>query len=97
MSAKVVKIRPDVSIDYLLRIALIAEFTRVEGVGMQYGELLEAAGFDLFTLRETASREVLQRLLEANHEKGVTPRPPTLSQVARWRLAAQRLAPLVRR
>jgi len=95
MSAKVVKIRPEVSVHYLLRIALIADFTRVAGIGMQYAELLEAAGFDLWTFRETASREVLQRLLEANREKGITPRPPTLSQVARWRLAAQRLMPLV--
>ena len=62
-----------------------ADLCRIDGVGGEYADLLEAAGVD--TVVELAARnpeslaETLQRV---NEEKKLVRRAPTASEVTRW-------------
>lgn len=95
MLANVIKIRPEISIDFARRVALIADFTRVRGVGVGYAELLEAAGLDLRLLRTLDAFEILRRLDALQGVKGLTASRPSLERVESWQAAAASLAPLV--
>ena len=97
MFANVVKIRPEISIDFARRVAQIADFTRVPGVGVGYAELLEAAGLDLRLLRELDSWDILERLDGLQGVKGLTSSRPSIERIEAWKAAAARLAPLVAR
>ena len=95
MLATVVKIRPEISVDFARRVAQIADFTRVPGVGVGYAELLEAAGLDLRLLRELDPVEILQRLESLQGIKGLTASRPSIERIEAWKAAAARLAPLI--
>ncbi len=95
MPATVVKIRPEISVDFARRVAQIADFTRVPGVGVGYAELLEAAGLDLRLLRELDPVEILQRLDSLHGMKGLTASRPSVERIESWKAAAARLAPLI--
>jgi hypothetical protein len=97
MLANVVKLRPEVTIDFARRVAVIADFTRLPGVGVAYAELLEAAGLDLRQLHSAEPTEVLYLLDSLRGAKGLTDSRPSLERVERWCAAARRLAPLVSR
>lgn len=95
MVANVVKIRPEICIDFARRVAQIADFTRLPGVGVGYAELLEAAGLDLALLRELEAKEILRRFETLEGVKGLTESRPSLERVESWRVAAARVVPLI--
>ncbi|MES0361653.1 MAG: DUF4332 domain-containing protein [Anaerolineales bacterium] len=58
---------------------------RINGVGSEYADLLEAAGVD--TVVELAQRNptnLFEKLNEVNAEKSLVRRVPTLTQVEEW-------------
>ena len=62
-----------------------ADLFRINGIGGQYAELLEAAGVD--TVVELAQRNAANltaKLAEVNTEKNLTNRAPSEAEVARW-------------
>lgn len=95
MVANVVKIRPEICIDFARRVAQIADFTRLPGVGVGYAELLEAAGLDLAQLRELEAKEILLRFDELAGIKGLTDSRPSLERIESWQAAAANVAPLI--
>jgi sporulation protein YlmC with PRC-barrel domain len=57
----------------------------IKGVGKGYADLLAAAGVDTVPeLAERAAESLHQKLLEANEERRLVRRPPTLAQVKGW-------------
>jgi predicted flap endonuclease-1-like 5' DNA nuclease len=69
----------------ILKFANMADLYRINGIGSEYSELLEAAGVD--TVPELAQRNAanLAKALEAaNAEKKLTRRVPSESEVAKW-------------
>jgi len=69
-----------------------ADLFRVNGVGEQYADLLEAAGVD--TIPELAQRKaenLLQKLVETNQAKKLVKKLPTLSQITGWIEQAKQL------
>lgn len=74
-----------VSDKLILRFANMVDLYRINGVGSEYSELLEAAGVD--TVPELAQRNaanLTQALADTNAEKKLTRRVPSESEVARW-------------
>jgi predicted flap endonuclease-1-like 5' DNA nuclease len=72
------------------------DLERVNGIGWQYADLLEAAGVD--TVPELAQRNAanLHAALEAaNNEKSLVRRMPSAEQVAEWVSAAKSLPRIV--
>ncbi len=62
-----------------------ADLFRINGIGGEYAELLEASGVD--TVVELAGRRpdnLTAKLAEVNQEKKLVRRVPVLSQVERW-------------
>jgi predicted flap endonuclease-1-like 5' DNA nuclease len=69
----------------ILKFANMADLYRVNGVGSEYAELLEAAGVD--TVPELAQRNATNltaAMAKVNEEKKLTRRAPAESEVARW-------------
>lgn len=65
---------------------------RVNGVGEEYADLLEASGVD--TIPELAQRKaenLLAKLVEVNEKKKLVRRTPVLSQVEDWIEQAKKL------
>ncbi len=74
-----------ISESQILKFANMADLYRVNGIGSEFSELLEAAGVD--TVPELAQRNAanLAKAMEAtNAEKKLTRRVPTESEVAKW-------------
>lgn len=74
-----------VSDKLILRFANMVDLYRVNGIGSEYSELLEAAGVD--TVPELAQRNaanLTQALADTNAEKKLTRRVPSESEVTRW-------------
>src|SRR5512144_2764708 len=62
-----------------------ADLYRIDGVGSEYSDLLEAAGVD--TVPELANRKpenLLAKMVEVNEAKKLVRRLPTQSQVTAW-------------
>ncbi len=73
-----------------------ADLMRVQGVGEEYSDLLEAAGVD--TVRELGTRRpenLYRTILEVNGKKRLVRRPPSLKAVARWVEHARDLIPFI--
>lgn len=69
----------------ILKYANMADLYRVNGIGSEYSELLEAAGVD--TVPDLARRSptnLVRKLAEVNEVKKLTRRVPTLPDVTRW-------------
>lgn len=69
----------------ILRFANMVDLYRINGIGSEYSELLEAAGVD--TVPELAQRNpanLTQALADTNAEKKLTRRVPSESEVTRW-------------
>jgi predicted flap endonuclease-1-like 5' DNA nuclease len=69
----------------VLKFANMVDLYRVNGVGSEYAELLEAAGVD--TVVELARRKadaLTAKMLELNKAKKLTRRPPAEAEVAKW-------------
>lgn len=69
----------------VLKFANMVDLFRINGVGSEYAELLEAAGVD--TVPELAQRKaenLAKKLAEVNDEKSLTRRVPSEAEVQRW-------------
>ena len=69
----------------ILRFANMADLFRINGVGQEYAELLEAAGVD--TVPELAQRNaenLTAKMEEVNEEKNLVRRTPSLTVVEKW-------------
>ena len=80
----------------LLRWVNIADLMRLNGVGKEFSQLLEAAGVD--TVRELKMRQpetLCAKLTEVNEAKRLARRSPALHDVARWVAAAASMEPRV--
>lgn len=74
-----------VSEDKVLTFANHVDLFRIQGVGAQYAELLEAAGVD--TVKELANRKpenLAQKMEEVNASKKLVRRVPPLKSVQKW-------------
>ncbi len=66
----------------ILKFANMVDLSRINGVGSEYAELLEAAGVD--TVPELAQRRpdnLTAKMEEVNAEKNLTSKTPSLSEV----------------
>ncbi len=73
-----------------------ADLMRVNGVGEEYSDLLEAAGVD--TVKELRNRNtgnLFKALHETNEAKSLVRRPPSLAEVEKWVAHAKTLPPVV--
>ncbi|HMM47100.1 MAG TPA: DUF4332 domain-containing protein [Thiobacillaceae bacterium] len=69
----------------ILKFANMADLYRINGVGSEYSELLEAAGVD--TVPELAQRNaanLVKAMTAVNEEKKLTRQVPAESEVGRW-------------
>ena len=76
----------------ILRFANMVDLYRINGVGSEYSELLEAAGVD--TVPELAQRNaanLAKAMEEVNEQKNLTRRVPTEAEVAKWVAHAKEL------
>lgn len=76
----------------ILKFANMADLFRINGVGQEFAELLEAAGVD--TVPELAQRNAINLVAameEVNEEKELTRRTPSLKEVEKWVAEAKTL------
>jgi len=69
----------------ILKFANMADLFRINGIGQEFSELLEAAGVD--TVPELAMRKaenLTKKMEEVNAEKNLTRRTPALKEVEKW-------------
>jgi PAS domain S-box-containing protein len=73
-----------------------ADLMRVPGIGEEYSDLLEAGGVDTVKeLRNRKAENLYKTLTQVNDEKSLVRRPPYLSEVEAWILAAKEIEPRV--
>lgn len=85
-----------VSEAYLLKWANMADLMRIQGVGPQFGELLEAAGVDTIKeLRKRKADNLAQKMAEVQEAKRLTRVSPSEAQVKAWIDEAKSLTPLI--
>lgn len=61
------------------------DLMRIDGVGPQYAELLEAAGVDtVVELSKRKPENLVEKMLEVNETTNKVNRPPALSMVEKW-------------
>jgi predicted flap endonuclease-1-like 5' DNA nuclease len=73
-----------------------ADLMRINGVGSEFSDLLEAAGVD--TVKELATRvpaNLQAKMGEVNEAKKLTRRSPNLAEVEKWVAEAKTLKPMV--
>lgn len=83
----------DISPKLILRFANMVDLYRINGVGSEYSELLEAVGVD--TVPELAQRNaanLTRAMAEVNEEKNLTRRVPPETEVAKWVEQAKELS-----
>lgn len=74
----------------------LADLMRVNGVGKQFAELLEAAGVDsVKELRQRNAENLAQAMAEKNAERKLTGSVPSASQVQGWIDEAKQMEPAV--
>lgn len=69
-----------------------SDLLRINGVGSEYGDLLEFAGVD--TVPELANRNsenLYKKIIEVNEEKNLVRKLPTEAQIADWIEQAKKL------
>jgi len=69
----------------ILKFANMADLFRINGIGQEFSELLEAAGVD--TVVELATRKaenLTMKMEEVNTKKKLTRRTPSLKEVEKW-------------
>ena len=75
----------DISEKLVLKFANMADLFRINGIGEEYSELLEAAGVD--TVPELAMRNaenLTAKMEEVNEKKKLVRRTPSLKEVEKW-------------
>jgi uncharacterized membrane protein len=76
----------------LLRWVNMADLYRVQSIGKEYADLLEAAGVDTVPeLAQRAPASLLEKMTAANAQKKLVRRLPTISQVENWVAQAKSL------
>ncbi|MCI6278687.1 MAG: DUF4332 domain-containing protein [Porphyromonas sp.] len=81
-----------ISEDLILKFANHVDLFRVDGIGSQYAEILEAAGVD--TVKELATRKpenLVKKMEEVNAVKKLVRRTPCLKVVTKWVESAKTL------
>lgn len=81
-----------ISIKQILKFANMADLFRINGVGQEFAELLEAAGVD--TVPELAQRKaenLTTKMEEVNEANKLTRRTPSLKEVEKWIAEAKAL------
>lgn len=74
----------------------LADLMRLNGVGRQFAELLEAAGVDsVKALRHRNAGNLAEAMAETNAEKKLTRATPTSAQIQKWIDAAKETEPAV--
>ncbi|TDQ39021.1 DUF4332 domain-containing protein [Thiopseudomonas denitrificans] len=84
--------KTEISPRLILRFANMVDLYRINGVGSEYSELLEAAGVD--TVPELAQRNaanLAKAMTEVNEEKNLTRRVPSETEVTKWVAQAKEL------
>lgn len=82
--------------DRLLKWANHADLMRINGIGPEFSELLEAAGVD--TCKELKMRKaenLAAKMKEVNAARKLTRQTPSTSQVTRWIEEASTLQPVI--
>lgn len=77
---------------HILRFANMVDLFRIDGVGGEYAELLEAAGVD--TVKELAQRvpeNLTKKMEEVNEQRNLVRRTPPLGSVTKWIAQAKEL------
>lgn len=80
----------------LLKWANLADLMRINGIGTQYSELLEAAGVD--TIKELRNRKadnLTEKIAEVHAAKKLTRAKPARSMVERWIAEAKSMEPAI--
>ena len=75
----------ELTINQILKFANLADLFRINGVGSEFAELLEAAGVD--TVPELAQRNasnLTQMMTAKNEERKLTRRVPSEKEVSKW-------------
>ncbi|MBQ6652202.1 MAG: DUF4332 domain-containing protein [Prevotella sp.] len=86
----------DISPKLILTWANHADLMRINGVGPQFSELLEAAGVDTVKeFRHRVAENLQPKLEEINEQKHLVGRVPALSEVERMIEQAKELPPVV--
>jgi predicted flap endonuclease-1-like 5' DNA nuclease len=74
-----------ISGDLILEWVNHADLYRIKGVGSEYSDLLEEAGVDtVVELAHRNAQNLLEKMTEANEQKNLVRRLPTLGMVTRW-------------
>lgn len=69
----------------ILKFANMVDLFRINGVGEEYSELLEAAGVDtVLELAQRNAENLTAKMLEVNEAKNLTRRTPSLKEVTKW-------------
>ena len=85
-----------VSEKHLLGWTNMADLMRVNGVGRQFAELLEASGVDtLKELRTRNAENLAAKMAEVQDEKGLTKVAPTAGVIQNWIDAAKDMEPKI--
>lgn len=80
----------------ILRWTNHADLFRINGVGPQFAELLEAAGVDTVKeFRHRVAENLQPKLVEVNEEKNICNRVPAVSEVQRMIDQAKELEPMI--
>ncbi|MBL8237203.1 MAG: DUF4332 domain-containing protein [Bryobacterales bacterium] len=80
----------------ILKFTNMVDLFRINGVGSEFAELLEAAGVD--TVPELAQRNaenLAKRMAAVNEEKSLTRRVPSENEVTRWVAEAKTLPRMI--
>ena len=74
-----------ISGDLILEWVNHADLYRIKGVGSEYSDLLEEAGVDtVVELAHRNAQNLLEKMTEANEQKKLVRRLPTLGMVSKW-------------
>ena len=74
----------------------MADLMRINGVGEEYSELLEAAGVDTVKeLRNRNAENLTTKMAEVNAEKKLVRQVPSLKMVEKWVAQAKELPPVM--
>lgn len=84
--------KTEISSQPLLRWINRADLFRINGVGEEYSDLLEASGVDtVVELSKRIPENLHAKMLQVNAEKNLVRRPPTLNEVKQWVQEAKNL------
>ena len=76
----------------ILKYANMADLFRIDGIGIEYSELLESSGVDtVVELSNRIAENLLEKMSEINEKYGLVIKLPTLSQVENWIIDAKLL------